>query len=63
MLIGHPLAGVWIEISEIDKSNPIYNVTPLRGCGLKYFVTATHLTTAPSHPLAGVWIEISSVMS
>ena len=59
MLLVTPLAGVWIEIKNVEIFfNTCYTSLPLRECGLKFLQSTQGCLPPAVTPLAGVWIEI-----
>ena len=54
-----PLAGAWIEITEITKVLPQSTSLPSRERGLKYHRLLDLLALQNVAPLAGAWIEIA----
>ena len=53
-----PLAGVWIEIKEVQfHLTPVMSL-PLRECGLKFLKLIKVQGRCYVTPLAGVWIEM-----
>ena len=55
-----PLAGAWVEISEISLESATSSVAPLAGAWVEIGHTAKRNINNVVAPLAGAWVEISS---
>ena len=53
-----PLAGAWIEMSEIPSGTVVATVAPLAGAWIEMNPAASVRTSQVVAPLAGAWIEI-----
>ena len=54
MLDGRPRKGAWIEILSFSLGEPVSQVAPARGRGLKYGLVRGHLVDGWSPPQGGV---------